>query len=107
MNTITISKPHLCTKLPIWSPKYNTESGEYEAWLSVSKIGYASPIIIVEFTKAKHLLGQRFCIRKDVAMRCERGTNGKIPVYKVPFSKMDTWQTAREVADIANSLYED
>lgn len=99
-----IQKPHLCTVVEIWSPKYG-DVEEQEAWIAQSKVRHASPIIIVKFTKAKHLIGQRFAVRRQDVERCPITTNGKIPVYRVPLSKMEGWQSAQEVADIANSLF--
>lgn len=99
-----INKPHLCTVVEIWSPKYG-DVDEQEAWISQSKVRYASPIIVVKFTKAKHLIGQRFAVRRDIVERCEVTTNGKIPVYRVPLSKMERWETAAEVAELANTLF--
>lgn len=102
-----INRPHLCTKLPIFYPKYNTEHGEWEVWLSVNKVAYSSPIIIIEFTKAKHLKGQRFCVKRQEVERSPIGTNGKIAVYRVPFSKLEPWESAQEVRETANMLFED
>lgn len=94
---ILINKPYLVTKLPIWSPKYHTDSGEWEVWIACKKVAYASPVIIVEFTKAKHLMSQRFAVRRQDVERCERGTNGRIEVYKVPFDLLEDWQTYEEL----------
>lgn len=102
-----ISKPHLCTKIPIWYPKYNTDEGEWEVWLSKHKVGYASPIIIIEFTKAKHLKSQRFAVRRQDVERCEMTTNGKIPVYKVPFSKLEGYDTPQDVLQTVNNIFKD
>lgn len=100
-----IQKPHLCTKIPIWYPKYNTDHGDYEVWISVAKVNYASPVIIIEFTKAKHLQGQRFCVKRQDVERSPRGTNGKIPVYCVPWNRLEYWETPAEVKAIADSVF--
>lgn len=104
---IIINKPHLCTTIPIWAPKYHTNSGEYEVWISQAKVRYASPVIIIKFTKAKHLLGQRFCVRRQDVERSPTGTNGKIGVYKVPFDKLEGYDTGQEVRDLVNNLWEE
>jgi len=101
-----IHKPHLCTVLEIWAPKYNSASGDWEVWLSVRKVSFSSPVILIKFTKAKHLIGQRFCITRREVERSEVTTNGRIPVYKVPFKKLEGWDSAQEIADIATSLFE-
>lgn len=103
--TQILHKPHLCTTLDIWMPKYNTESGDWEVWISQRKVAYSSPLIIINFVKAKHLQGQRFCVRRQDIERSPVGTNGKIPVYKVPFYKLDSWQTAQEVMEIAETVW--
>lgn len=100
-----ISKPHLCTKLEIWQPKYHTESGEWEVWPLRRKIAYASPVIIIQFTKAKHLEGQRFCIRRQDVERCPVGTNGRAQVYRVPFNKLEPYETPADVINTANQLF--
>jgi len=98
-----IQKPHLCTTIEIWSPKYG-DVDEWEAWVSQFKVTHASPIIIIKFTKAKHLIGQRFAVRREIVERCEKTTNGKIPVYRVPLSKMEYWETPKEIHDIIDSF---
>lgn len=101
-----INKPYLCTKVEIWNPKYNTDSDDWEVWLSVRKMNYASSVVIIEFTKAKHLMGQRFCVRRQDVEHCEQGTNGKIPIFKVPFSKLESYETTSEIRNIALSLFD-
>lgn len=108
METIIIRRPSLCTKLDIWQPRYSSaynENAERVALLAQYKVQYASPIILVEFTKAKHLAGQRFCIKKEDVMRCAVDSNGKIPCYAVPMSKFSSWETTQEVIDIASNLF--
>lgn len=104
---ITLSNIHLLTRLPIWYPKYNTEDGEWEVWISAKKVRYSSSVIIIEFTKAKHLLGQRFCVRRQDVERSPIGTNGRIPIYKVPFDKLQGWQTSAEVREIALNIWKE
>lgn len=104
------NKPHILTRMEIWSPRYSDqhkEEGERVALLACYKVDAASPWIIVEFTKAKHLLGQRYCVKREVAQKCPRDTNGKIPMYAVPMSKLEGWDTVSEVKAIANNLFPD
>lgn len=100
-----LNKPHLLTKLEIWHPKYNTEHGDWEVWVLKRKVAYASPVILIEFTKAQHLIGQRFCMRRQVVEKCEVGTNGKAEVYRIPFNKLEDWSSAQEVREVAESLF--
>lgn len=105
-----IHKPHLITRLDIWAPRYSdayTETDERVALLARYKVDAASPVIIVNFTKAKHLQGQRYCIRKDKAQAYPVDSNGKIPCYAVPMSAFEPWQTAAEVRDIAFDAFPD
>lgn len=99
-----INKPWLCTKLEIWAPKYNTVNGGWEVWLSKSKVHHATSIILVEFTKAKHLLGQRFAITRDKVQRCREVSNGKIPCYAVPFAMLKGWDSGAEVINDLEQL---
>lgn len=110
MSTITIHKPHHCTKLDIWFPRYSsayTATNERVALLAQYKVQSASPLIIVNFTKAKHLMGQRFCVRKEDVLRCPIDTNGKIPCYAVPMSKFAPWESAAEQRDLALAAFDD
>lgn len=105
-----INKPHLVTKLPIWAPRYSdayTDTDERVALLAQYKVQQATPVLIVEFTKAKHLAGQRFAILREKAMSYPLDSNGKIPCYAVPMSAFENWETGQEVSEIAESLFDD
>ena len=105
-----INKPHLLTKLDIWQPRYSsayTDTNERVALLAQYKVQQASPVILINFTKAKHLMGQRFCITREAAMRYPVDSNGKIGCYAVPMSAFEQWETAAEVAQIAASVFND
>jgi hypothetical protein len=107
-----IHKLHLCTTIPVWAPKYNDKSltrdyGEYVALVHKRKVDFGSPVLIITFPKAKHLEGQRFCIKKQDAQRHAVGTNGKAPMYEIPMSHFESWETAQEVRDLAFSLFDD
>ena len=91
-----IKQPHLCTKLQVWTPKYDNKSltqdyGEPVALLHKGKVDHASAVILVEFPKAKHLQGQRFAIKKQDAQRHAIGTNGAAPMYEIPMSHFESW----------------
>lgn len=104
-----INKPHFCTKLDIWFPRYSdayTDTNERVALLAQYKIAQSSPLIIVNFTKAKHLLGQRFCIRKQDVQHYPIDSNGKIPCYAVPMSAFEPWESAQEVRELAEAAFE-
>lgn len=104
-----INKPHFCTKLDIWAPRYSdahTNLDERVALLAQYKVAQSSPVIIVNFTKAKHLAGQRFCIKKEDVLRCPVDSNGKIPCYAVPMSKFESWESGAEVRDLVDTLFE-
>lgn len=100
-----IKDPHLCTVMDIWQPKYSTEHGDYEVWLHKRKVDHATPTIIVKFTKAKHLEGQRFAIKKDRAQRFPVGTNGKAPMYKVGIGALESWETPQEANEKALKMF--
>lgn len=103
--SIIIKSPHLCTKVEIWAPKYHTETDEYEVWISKSKIYHASPIIIVEFTRAKHLMGQRFAITRTEAQKYKEVTNGKIVCLAVPMSALQHWTSTQEIKETVKELF--
>ncbi len=105
---MTIRNPALLTVLPIWAPRYSsayTESRERVALLSKQKVDFATPVVLVKFTRAKHLEGQRYCILKETAQSYPVDSNGVIPCYAVPMSAFESWETHQEVAEIANSLF--
>lgn len=105
-----IKSPELCTRLTIWRPKYSTkysDEAEYIALLAVYKVNKATPTIIVDFTKAKHLEGQRYAISREVAKQCPIASNGTIDCYAVPLSKFTNWETAEEVAQIAKEMFDE
>lgn len=97
-----IHKLHLVTKIPIWYPRYH----DNVVLISQYKVHHASSVIIIEFTKAKHLQGQRFCVTRDVAEHCPIETNGKINCYAIPMGKLEGWETAQEVATVARGLWD-
>jgi hypothetical protein len=100
-----IKDSHLTTKMEVWAPKYHTEHGDYEVWLHKGKVDHATGTIIVEFTKAKHLKGQRFAVLKSTAQRYPVGTNGKAPMYRVTFSALESWEKPSEVANKAKLMF--
>jgi hypothetical protein len=100
--------PHLLTKLEVWFPRYHDqyEDGkERVVLLAKYKVDAASPVIIVEFTKAKHLIGQRYCIPKKEAQSFSLDSNGKIPCYVVPMSRLYTFNQVDEIKEIVATLF--
>lgn len=100
--------PHLLTHLDVWAPKYSTQylpEGERVVLLACYKVDNASPWIIIEFTKAKHLIGQRYCVSRKVVRDCVVASNTKIPCYSVQMSKLERWDTVEEVKEIVNKLF--
>jgi len=106
---MTIKEPYLCTKLEIWYPKYSSQydGSEPTVLLAKYKVLHATPTIIINFTKAQHLKGQRYAIRKSDVLRYDTVYNGKIECYNVPMSALEYWETGSEVATIANNLFKD
>lgn len=102
-----INKIHLCTKLIVFAPRYSDKykTGEATALLHRRKVDFASPVILVEF-KAAHLLGQRFCIKKEDAQKHTVGTNGKAEMYEIPMSHFESWQSGQEVLDLVHNIFD-
>lgn len=101
-------QPHLLTKLEIWSPRYSSKynkEGEWVALLAKYKVQQASPWILIEFSRAPHLKGLRFCIKRSEAETYPIETNGRIEVYAIPMSELEQWDTAEEVKAVALSLF--
>ena len=104
-----INKPHLTTKIPIWSPRYKDKYGDLDepvVLIAKYKVHHATSVMIIEFTKAKHLIGQRFAISRDKAQRYPIDSNGKIPCYAVPLSALEPYDTAQEILEIANEVFD-
>jgi hypothetical protein len=98
-----IKNPAICTTLEIWQPRYSSlysDTQERVALLAVYKVEHASPIIIISFTKAAHLRGQRFAIKKSTVLKCPVDSNGSIPCFSVRMSLLEPWQSAAEVKEI-------
>lgn len=107
---MTIKDPKSLTKLEIWMPRYSsayTATRERVALLAKYKVDNATPILLVEFTKAKHLIGQRFAIKRTDAQSYPVDSNGKIDCYAVPMSAFSNWETYDELYQIANNLFGD
>jgi hypothetical protein len=103
-----IKNPHLLTNLDIWTPRYSDAytTGDRVALLAKYKVDHASPTILITFTKAKHLAGQRFAIARQKAQSFPLDTNGRITCYAIPMSALEPWETAAEVHDIAMSIFD-
>ena len=110
---ILIKEPRLTTKLEVFTPRYKNKhqaGGEMEALLHMRKVHQATSIIIVEFTKAKHLQGQRFAITRDTVQKCPIGSNRKDGIknmYIVPMSLFDNWRSYEEEHNIAIYIFDD
>ena len=104
MKTFRRTEPR--TVLDIWFPRYSSlyATGERVALLSKSKVDHATPWLIINFTKAKHLQGQRFCIKRVEAQECPLDSNGTIPCYAVAMSKLQPYDTAEEVKHIIDGF---
>jgi hypothetical protein len=105
---VIFKRPDLLTHLDIWAPRYSDkykEGGEWVALLACYKVDQASPWIIIEFTKAKHLIGQRYCIPRKLAQDCPIDSNSKIRCYAVPLKKMEHWDTVEETKAIVEELF--
>lgn len=105
---MTIHQPHLCTRVHIFAPRYSDKHGELAepvVLIAKYKVHHASPVIIIEFTKAKHLIGGRFAIRRAVAEKCALDSNGRIVCYAVPMGLLEPWESAQEVRDTAFEIF--
>lgn len=108
MKTKTFSRLESRTVLEIWYPRYSsqyTDVQERVVLLAKYKVDNAAPWIVIEFTKAKHLLGQHYCISKAEAREHRVENNGSIPCYSVPMSHLQTWEEAWELKETINELW--
>lgn len=96
--------------MEIWQPKYSaayTDTNERVALLAKYKVDHAGAMILIEFTKAKHLAGQRYCISKENAMQAPIDSNGTIACYAVRMSDLLPWETKDEAREAAFKVFED
>jgi hypothetical protein len=97
-----IKNPHMQQKLEVWAPKYDSTSltqdyGEQVVLIHKGKVFHGeSEYILVEFTKAKHLVGLRFAIKRDYAKKHATGTNKKAAMLEIPMSHFKAWESALE-----------
>lgn len=102
---MVINKPHVCTKINIFQPKWSGKHSETKDWivkLAEYKVRDASPIIIITFDYPTLKYG-RYAITRAKAMSYPIGTNGKIPTYEIPFSALESWDSAAEVRELIDS----
>jgi hypothetical protein len=102
--------PGTATTIDIWFPRYSSQYtgfGEKVVLLACYKVDQGGPVIIVNFTKAKHLHGQRYAIYRHQAQQWPVDTNGKIACYSVPMSAFEEWNSPQEVKEIALSVFKD
>lgn len=105
---MTLNNVHLLTRVQIWHPRYSDKHGvlaEPKVLIAKYKVHHGSSVLLVEFTKAKSLIGQRFCITRDAAQRYPVETNGKIECYSIPISALEPWETYDELNEIAMSVF--
>lgn len=69
------------TIMEIWQPRYKDKM----VLLAKYKVDTADEVIEIFFSKAKHLEGKRFTIRRDEVKKYPIDSNGKIDCYVVPF----------------------
>lgn len=108
MKTMIVKNPNVLTNLDIWSPRYKDKYGELAepvVLMAKYKVDAASPVIIVTFSKAKHLMGQRYCIPRHEAQAHKLGSNTKIPCYEIPLSHLYTFNTVDEIKKTVNMLF--
>lgn len=100
------NNPSRLTKIDIWAPKYSTKhkTGKWVVLLARYRVDSASPWILIEFTRAKHLKGQRYCVRQRDAQDSPLEDNGKIPCYAVSMDKLESWGTVTEVKEAIASF---
>lgn len=105
---VIFNRPHVLTRLEVWAPRYKDKHGDLAepvVLLAKYKVDQASPWILVDFTKAKHLMGQRFCIMRMDAQNCRLDSNTKIPCYAVPLSKFEGWDSGAEVLEVIKEIF--
>ena len=71
---------------PKWSAKYQLDYGEEVALLAKFRVGTHNEIVFTK-TKSQRFQGHWYISGADVR-RCKLGSNGSIPCYEVPVSKL-------------------
>lgn len=102
-----ITKNTSYTVIPIWSPKYSTKYGEEQEWCllpAVYKVQQATNIIVCEITKAKHILGYRYCMTRKQAMTYPQVSNNSIMCYEIPMSHFENFETPEEIWQVIDSF---
>jgi hypothetical protein len=67
--------------IEIWAPRYKDDV----VLIAQRKVSDNNVIV---FTKAKHLLGQKYYVSEADIRAATLETNGKIPCYAVPMNKL-------------------
>jgi hypothetical protein len=108
---VIFNRPNMLTHVEVWFPKYSTQYGEIGERVALPakyKVDAGTPWIIIPFTKAKHLKGLRYCIKRSDAQKYPIVKNGTGPnaidCYEIPMSKLEHWDTVEEVKEVIRSF---
>jgi len=91
----------------VFTPRYKdkNEVGQWICLIPVYKVEQGTAWQKIEFTKAKHLMGKRYCIdKKEVMEHCtiaqiKNKQGGFTGMYEIPESLWHSWQTQAEDND--------
>lgn len=96
------------TLIDLWYPRYKNKwkpDGEKEYLPAVYRVVGGKEIIVIEFSKAKHLAGLRFAMKREDIMKYPQQSNGRIMCYAVPESKWEPVETANDIIKIVEELW--
>lgn len=103
-----VTKRTLTTTIDLWYPRYNdkyTATGERCFLPACYKVRGGANVIIIEFSKAKHMLGLRFAMKRSDIMKYPEVSNGSISCYAVPESKWEPVETPEDIYKIIEELW--
>ena len=103
-----ITKRTPTTVIDLWFPRYSskyTEAKDYVFLPATYKVRQGERVIIIEFSKAKHMKGLKFCMLRDDIMKYPIQSNGRIPCYSVPQGKWKPVETPEDIKRILTNLW--
>ena len=102
-----ITKRTPVTVIDLWFPKYSSkyDGTKERAFLPACyKVDNGAEVIIVKFSRAKHMQGLRFAMKRKDVMTYPRQNNGSIYCYAVPESKWEPVETPEDIHGVVENL---
>lgn len=105
----------LMTRHEVFTPRYHdkrdSDEKEWVCLIPCYKIRGGSPLQLIDYTRAKHLIGLRYFIKRSEVEQCHvhqvKSKQGNmVDMYEIPEHLWHTWETTEELHDTAMELFD-